>query len=301
MRRAPGRSHQGTYDSREGQEAMEWIMFTKHLQEYSVDRAADVVKGLGLDGLDLTVRPGGHIEPPDAEDVLPGVFEAVKAKGMSVPLLTTGITSAEDPFARSIFRLAAEGGVKYIKLGYWRYKGFGHMARQIDEVKTVLDGIERLARESGVAAALHTHSGNYMTSSGPVVADLLKDRDPSVLVAYVDPRHLFAEGGLSGWRISLDLLAPWIRLVAVKDMLWLPQTDRELGKMRWVTKNCPLNMGVVAWPEVFDCIWRTGFDGVVSIHSEYQGPGSWSDLTAEQLIRQTRADLAYLWDAIGGK
>jgi len=280
---------------------VEWIMFTKHLQTYPVEQAADVVKSLGLDGLDLTVRPGGHVEPADAEEVLPGVFKAVKAKGLSIPLFTTAITSAETPYAESIFRLAAEGGTKYLKMGYWKYEGFGNMAQQIDEIKTKLDGLERLGRRYGVVAVLHTHSSATMTASGAVVAELLKDRDPQALGAYPDAGHLTAEGGDEVWRMSLDLLTPWIKALAVKDMMWIRHPDAELGKMRWTTRLCPLNMGFVRWPEVFECLRQAGFDGVVSVHSEYQGWHSWRDLNTKQLIQQTRADLEYLWDAIGGK
>ena len=280
---------------------MEWIMFTKHLQVYPVEQAADVAKSLGLDGLDLTVRPGGHVEPADAENLLPGVFEAVKSRGLSIPLITTGITSAETPYAESIFRLAAEGGTRYLKLGYWRYEGFGNMVRQLDEVKARLDGIEKLAQRYGVTAVIHTHSSAFMTASGAIVAELLRDRDPDALGAYPDAGHLTAEGGDAVWKMSLDLLAPWIKVVAIKDMMWISHPDAELGKLRWRTMMCPFNMGFVRWPEVFECLRQSGFEGVVSVHSEYQGSHSWRDLNTEQLIQQTRADLEYLWDAIGGK
>jgi len=280
---------------------MQWIMFTKHLQAYPIAQAADAVKGLGLDGLDLTVRPGGHVEPANAEQELPGVFALAKSKGLTVPLLTTAITSADDPYAETLFRLAAELGAPYIKLGYWRYRGFGHMAQQIAEVQRALDGIEKLARRYNVAAAVHTHSGDFMTASGPVVAQLLQDRDPQAVVAYADPRHLFTEGGLAGWKMSLDLLAPRIKLIAVKDVIWIPQPDAQLGKMRWVAQTAPLNVGIVAWPEVFACLRQAGFDGVISMHAEYQGADSWRDLTTEQVVQQTRADLEYLWDVTGGK
>ncbi len=276
-------------------------MFTKHLQVYPVEQAADVAKSLGLDGLDLTVRPGGHVEPADAENLLPGVFEAVKSRGLSIPLITTGITSAETLHSESIFRLAAEGGTRYLKLGYWRYEGFGNMVRQLDEVKARLDGIEKLAQRYGVTAVIHTHSSAFMTASGAIVAELLRDRDPDALGAYPDAGHLTAEGGDAVWKMSLDLLAPWIKVVAVKDMMWISHPDAELGKLRWRTMICPFNMGFVRWPEVFDCLRQSGFDGVVSVHSEYQGSHSWRDLNTEQLIQQTRADLEYLWDAIGGK
>jgi sugar phosphate isomerase/epimerase len=61
----------------------------------------------------------------------------------------------------------------------------------------------------------------------------------------------------------------------------------------------PLQRGVVAWPEVFACLRQIGFDGWVSVHSEYQGSHSWRDLTVEELIEQTREDLKYLRWAMG--
>jgi sugar phosphate isomerase/epimerase len=278
---------------------MQWVMFSKHLQAYTVEEAARAVQALGLDGLDLTVRPGGHIEPADAAERLPAALQAVGELGLAVPLLTTAITRADEPYAEDVFRLAGEAGVEFIKLGYWRYEGFGHLAQQINEVRGWLDGIEALARRHGVTAAIHTHSGPYVTAQGPVVARLLEGRDPAHVAAYVDPRHLFAEGGLAGWKMSLDLLAPWIRLVAIKDMIWVPRPDRALGKMRWVTLNAPLNVGVVAWPEVFDCLRQMGFDGLVSLHAEYQGDASWRDLSTEQVLEQTGADLNYLRQVLG--
>ena len=39
---------------------------------------------------------------------------------------------------------------------------------------------------------------------------------------------------------------------------------------------------------------RVKYDGPVSLHSEYQGPHSWRDLTTPELIRQTAEDLAFV-------
>ena len=38
----------------------------------------------------------------------------------------------------------------------------------------------------------------------------------------------------------------------------------------------------------------SSFDGWVSVHSEYQGSHSWRDLKVQEVIDQTRQDLAYL-------
>ena len=56
----------------------------------------------------------------------------------------------------------------------------------------------------------------------------------------------------------------------------------------------PLREGTVRWREVFVLLREIGFDGTVSVHSEYQGGHSWRSLSVPELIEQTRADLVYL-------
>jgi hypothetical protein len=46
-------------------------VFSKVLQWADLDQLPSVVKKMGYDGIDLTVRNGGHIEPKDAKKLLP--------------------------------------------------------------------------------------------------------------------------------------------------------------------------------------------------------------------------------------
>jgi sugar phosphate isomerase/epimerase len=55
-----------------------------------------------------------------------------------------------------------------------------------------------------------------------------------------------------------------------------------------------LREGIVPWPEFFERLARISFDGPISLHSEYQGKGSWRDLNTRELIKQTAADLAFV-------
>lgn len=277
---------------------MQLAMFSKMLGVYPIEKAGEVIKELGFDGVDLTVRPGGHVLPEEVRQRLPEAVRALRELGLTVPMVTTGITTPEDPHAEDIFRSAAECGVTRLKLGYWRYAGFGQLRRQIAEVQGYLRGVEALAKRYGVWAGIHNHSGSYISALPAVVAELLKDRDPEAVGAYFDPGHATAEGGVDGWRMGLDLLAERIRLLAVKSFGWFRETLPS-GEARWQPKLVPLSEGTVRWPEVFTLLRRSGFDGVVSVHSEYQGSHSWRDLTTEELIEQTRRDLAYLRAAMG--
>lgn len=277
---------------------MKLVMFSKHLAPLSIEQAATTAGEMGFEGLDLTVRPGGHVDPASVREQLPQACETVRSLGYDVPMITTGIVSADEPYAADIMQTAGECGIKDLKLGYWRYEGFGNMRRQVEEAKEALDGIGELAARYGVRANLHIHSGPFVTADAAVVWQLLHGRDPEVVGAYIDPGHMAAEGGISGWEIGMDLLTPWINLVAIKDMAWVHEHDEALGKQRWHTKLVPLPEGLVPWPTVFAHLRDIGFDGTVSLHSEYQGSHSWRDLTLEELLEQTRLDLDYIKSVI---
>ncbi len=271
-------------------------MFSKMLKNIgnlAIDESGCYIAKMGFDGVDLTVRPGGHVSPQEVSKELPRAVENLSSKGLSVPMITSSITSADEKFAEEIFKIASECGVKFIKLGYWRYEGFGTIKKQIERVRDDnLRGLSKLSEEYNVTAGLHIHSGDFLTSNPVVVHLLLRDYDPSYLCAYIDPGHMAVEGGLSGWKIGMDILQEHIRMVAVKDYGWFREVDPETGEKRWRARTVPLSEGLVPWEEVFGYLKRINFDGPVSLHSEYH------DVDFQGLIRRTEADLRYLKETL---
>lgn len=272
---------------------MHFVMFSKMLGSLSVAEAGETVKGLGFDGVDLTVRPGGHVLPEKVKAALPKAVETLRAAGLTVPMISTGVVAA-DAEADEVFGTAAQCGIHYLKLGYWKYEGFGTIEKGIEATRKKLAGLEKLAHKHNVRACIHSHSGNMLSAEGGVVYLLLKDFDPHALGAYVDPGHMTAEGGVSGWKICMDLLKDRISLIAAKSFGWFREPARSAGGDQWHEKLLPLREGTVRWPEVFACLKQIGYNNVISLHSEYQGAHSWRDLTLDELIAQTREDLQYL-------
>jgi len=275
---------------------MELLMFSKMLKNVgslTIEEAGEYIAKMGFDGVDLTVRPGGHISPREVLKELPKAVENLNSKGLSVPMITTNVTSADEKFAAEIFKTASECGVRFIKLGYWRYEGFGTIRKTIKRVRDDnLKGLYRLSEEYNVTAGLHIHSGDFLTSNPVVVYLLLRDYDPRYLCAYIDPGHMAVEGGLSGWKIGMDILREYIRMVAVKDYGWFQETDPETGEKRWRARTVPLSEGLVPWREVFSYLKEINFDGPVSLHSEYH------DVDFQGLIRRTEIDLKYLKETL---
>lgn len=266
---------------------MKFCMFSKMLADLSVREAAAAMKKIGFDGVDLTVRPKGHVLPEEVEAGLPQAAKEIADEGMEIALLTTAIEDADDPTAEAIFAAAQACGVQQLKLGYWKYEGFGRLQAQIDEVRAKLDGIEKLSEKYGVKPCIHIHSGDMMSALAPVVRRILEGRDPQRIGVYLDPGHMTLEGGRSGWKMGIDILADYIHLLAVKDFGFVQQPANVFDKKAWKLVHLPLDTGMVQWPKVIECLRAIGFDGWASLHSEYP------NLTVEQTLAQTEADLVY--------
>ncbi|HID23285.1 MAG TPA: sugar phosphate isomerase/epimerase [Planctomycetaceae bacterium] len=268
------------------------VAFTKSFQDWPIPEVCRKFRALGLDGLDLTVRPRGHIEPKDAPKRLPKAVAAANDAGVCIPMLTTAITDPDDD-AKRLLETAAQLGIRYVKLGYYRYRTFGTLRRQLADVGRRLAAVIKLAKPFGVRPCVHIHAGAYLPSHGTLLYDMIRDFDPSEVGAYVDTLHMVLEGGRAGWRQGLDLLAPWITLCAVKNFRWKKQQRDKYGQQRWTTEVVPVADGISPIPEFVAALKTLGFQGIYSLHSEYKGRHSFQDLTTQQCLDQTAADLTF--------
>ncbi len=273
---------------------MQFVLFTDNLADLTVSQAATTARDSGFDGLDLTLRPGGHVLPETAEMGLAAAKAAADAVGMAIPMISTAVSDIDSPHAEAIFAAAAHYGARFVKLGYWPYQPFGTLAKQLDDARRKLERVVKLAARYHVLPCVHCHSGRLVAAGGPLLYLLLKDFDPRQVGAYVDPMHMAIEGGLSGWEMGLDLLAPWIGLVGVKNFRWLPTERDGHGQQRYAWQYVPLADGQAPLPEFVAYLRRLKYDGVVSLHSEYKGETSFRKLTTPELLHQSAMDLEYL-------
>ena len=132
---------------------MRYVLFTDNLADLSVAGACDAAKAAGFDGLDLTLRPGGHVRPEDAEAGLAEARRTADRAGVDIPLVSTAITDVDSPHAEAIFAAAAHYGARRLKLGYWEYRPFGTLADQVEQARQKLRRVVALGRKYHVCRA----------------------------------------------------------------------------------------------------------------------------------------------------
>ena len=240
-------------------------VFSKHLQFLGYEDLAKTCKDLGLDGVDLTVRAGGHVLPENVTTDLPRAVEAIRGEGLDVPMITTRPQNASDPDARPILENASKLGIRYFRIGGHKYADDAGPLEQLPRVTDELRGLSELAAEFNMVAGYHNHSG--YDNVGAALWDLhaiFRSVGSDHLGSNFDVGHAKVEGGYGAWEINARLLAPWVKMMAVKDFVWKD------GKPSWA----PLGTGHVDTVAFLKIFREAGFAGPISLHFEYRSPSN---------------------------
>lgn len=258
-------------------------LFSKHLQELDYAGLAGACREIGVDGVDLTVRPGGHVLPERVAEDLPSAVAALRAADIAVPMITTRYSAANDE-AGVVFAAAAAQGIRYARIGGHRYDEARPPLEQLDDVARDLRGLVAQAAEHGITCGYHNHSGARYV--GAPLWDLLRVYEAvgaRNLGSNFDIGHATVEGAYGDWPITARALLPHIHMVAVKDFVW------KGNRPDWV----PLGAGIVDLPGFFRILHAGGFAGPISIHVEYRVRNT------EAMIAEFRTATATVRTALG--
>jgi sugar phosphate isomerase/epimerase len=237
-------------------------LFSKPLQSMDYKTLAKACKSAGVDGVDLTVRPGGHVEPDRVDTDLPAAVDAMRAEGLAVTMITTKYTDVKGPNVPGVLARAAALGIPHVRIGSHQYDGHGAIAPQAIRFTEELRALAAEAEKAGVTLGYHNHSGG--NNFGAPVWDLcgaIEAVNNPRLGSNFDIGHATVEGSFSGWEINARRIAPLVKMVAVKDFVWKD------NKPQWV----PLGEGRVDTERGLALLREFGnFAGPVSIHIEYK-------------------------------
>lgn len=269
-------------------------VFTDHLAGIPYAEVARMFREVGVSGPDLTVRPGGLVLPERVEDDLPRAAAAFREQGLTIPMITTAIRSADDPIGRKVLTTASKLGIRYYRPGYYPYKDLARYRETITSVRSQLQGLAALNKELNLRATLHNHAGE---SVGCAVWDLLEAMegvDSQHVGLEFDPSHATIEGGKVAWNLNFRRAAPRIFVLGIKDYVW------EKGPSGWRTQWVPLGEGMMQWPAVFSLIRATSFPGPISLHMEYVSTAGSVPDRYQRSVEATARDVKFLRQRLSG-
>ncbi len=261
-------------------------LFSKPVPQISWSELAQSAKAAGFGGIDLTVRPEGHVLPERATTDLPKAVAAIRAEGLEVPMISTALVSAADPAAQPILETASKLKIPYVKPGYYYYK-FVNVIQERDRAGRKFRGLVELAEKYQIQIGYHNHT-DYIGAGLWDIAPVIEPLDPRWCGFYFDLGHASVDLGENGWKVATNLVLPRLKMVGAKDFIW-----KERGPRRWHGETCPMGQGIVPWRQFLHILAQSNFHGPISLQQEFMIPG----VTDDQGIAVSRAAVPQVMDS----
>lgn len=242
-------------------------VFSKHLQFLNYTEMAAAAADIGFDGVDLSVRPGGHVEPKEVATQLPQAVESIRQKGLLSTMMVTGINHLHDPVNQKVLETAASSGIKFYRMGWYRYPDNTPLPEALQTFQHQMSALADLNQKLGLTGAYQNHAGNYVGASIWEIWQLLQHTSDKTMGCQYDIRHAVVEGGLS-WQNGLRLIHSRIHTIVAKDFVW------EKTPKGWNLKNVPLGEGMVDFKTYFGLLKKYNIEVPVSLHFEYDLGGA---------------------------
>jgi sugar phosphate isomerase/epimerase len=212
----------------------------------------------GFNGIEASVRKGGHVLPERVEEDLPKMVEALKKHGLEMTILTSDINNPNQPQAHKVLTTAKKLGISRYRMLWYNYDLSKPVRPQLEAIRPQIKDLVAMNRELGVQALYQNHSGAKMVGA-PLwdIYDVIREHDPKHISIAFDIMHATAEGGMD-WPIQFNLVQSHLGAVYCKDFTW------ENKK----THAAPLGTGQID-KTFFDLVKKSNFTGPISLHVEY--------------------------------
>ena len=267
-------------------------LFSKHLQFLDYNSMAEVTAEMGFDGLDLTVRPNGHVLPAEVVKDLPKAVIAIKKFGLKPTLLTTNVLDFENEEQVTVLETASELGFTHYRTGWLSYPKERTIAESQAIYGQQFKNLEILNKNLGLIGCYQNHAGKHVGAPIWDLLPILSATNNENMGCQYDIRHAVVEGA-SSWELGLRQIYPYIKSIVIKDFKW------GLVGGKWKPVNTPLGEGMVDFKHYFSLLKKYNVNVPVSLHLEYDMGGAEHgakelSLDKEIVFRHMKKDLSFL-------
>ena len=244
------------------QQKTEIYSFSKLFQFLNYDELAAMFKESGIDGIDMTVRKGGHVEPENVETDLPKAVNAALKHGITLPSIVTDIADADDPLTLRVIKTAAENGVKYYRMAYYRYDYRKSMPDNLASFRARMEQLGELNAKYNINGGYQNHNGSNFGGSPWEIWEVIKNMDNRRIGCFYDVYHGVVEG-LQSWPNAMRMIAPHVTQRYIKDF-YLSSTEKNARVI-----VCELGKGMVNFNTYFRICREMNMNQPFCLHVEY--------------------------------
>lgn len=246
-----------------GDQKMKICIFSKQLQWMDYQEMAWAVADMGYDGIDLTVRKGGHVLPERVEQDLPKAVEAATKAGIKIHMISTEIEDVKNPQTEKIIKTASNLDIRNYRLQGINYQRSLDIPSNLEIIKSKYSALAELNKKYNIRCDYLNHSGEGFGAS---IWDLwltIKDLDPNFIGSQFDIKHSTIAGAYS-WPVDFKLIHSYVRTMVIRDFYW----DKK-NSQSWEIQPAPIGKGMVDFKKYFGLVKQYGIRGPISVMCDY--------------------------------
>jgi len=258
---------------------MKYSVFSLILPDLTFAEQVSLLKETGWDGIEVRVadldpaklsEPFSYwgnrrdcIGPSNIASLVPSMKSECTNAGIAITSLTPYTMANEPDKFAPIAEAAARLDCKLVRVMAPWYGKDGRFEPLFASARDGLGKIQAIAKRHGVKAALEIHMSGI--ASSPSGARRLVDGfNPDYIGITLDPGNMVYEG-YEQWRMSCELLGPYLAHVHIKNAVWKIQTDLPPAPAIWKCEGAPLREGHANWTEVMAALRAVGYQGWLSL------------------------------------
>ena len=267
----------------------------KFVEEFlDYEELSSVVKEIGFDGVDLTVRPKGHVLPENVERDLPLATNAMQKQGLLTDMLSTSVIDVTNKEHVKVLEVASNLGYGCYRTGWLKYPKDKPVEESLEIYKKQLQDLAALNTKLGIVGGYQNHSGNYFGAPVWDLKQVFSGISLKALGIQYDIMHATVEGAQS-WQLGLEMIKEHINSLVIKDFKWVEKNGK------WKRKYMPLGEGMVDFESYFKFLQTHQINLPISMHFEYDLGGAEKGkipmIKKEIIYAQMKKDLLFLKDA----
>ncbi len=257
-------------------------VFTKPWME-PLPALADKLVELGVDGVELAVRPGYQVVPENVGRDLPSAARTLAGRGLQIRSVAGSVDEAT-------IAACGDAGVGIIRICASIDMAIGYQAsidryrREFDEVLPFLDRFH-------VAVGVQNHYGNFVGSAVGML-HLIEHYDPKHVSAVLDMAHCAVDGEPTAMAVDIvkDRLRGLVNFKSAFHRRVNGPEDEAVYKVHWTTHR---HAGY-SWRELVACLRAIGFSGAYCLPAEYTDPSGNGQRMGDDVLPYLREDVAHL-------
>ncbi len=266
-----------------GDDGVRFTVFTKPWPEVPLGRLGRLVRDLGFDGVELTVREGYQVAPANVESGLREASRILREEGVFIG----SVAGLIDP---PTIAACGENGIGIIRVCESIDLAAGYYESE-QRIRSRYDAVLPDLADADVSIGVQNHCGT-MIGSAIGIMHLIERYDPAQVSAVLDPAHCAVDG--EPVEMALDIVWSHLSLVNFKSASHRRTNRITATEAQWEVLWTTAQHSGYSWRTMVDLLKQRRYAADICLPAEYSRPEGGGQLMGDEVIPSLSNDLAYI-------